>query len=109
MIQTGDIVLIPFPFTDLSNVKVRPAVVVTLTKNTHQDAVVCAASSVIPTTLSDNEFIVSSGGTNQLRAISVIKVDRIVTLKQQNIIAQLGNLNATELQVFKEKFKALVD
>lgn len=66
MIQTGDIVLIPFPFTDLSNVKVRPAVVVTLTKNVHQDVVVCAASSVIPPTLSDNEFIVSPSQANQL-------------------------------------------
>ena len=31
--NTGDIVLIPFPFSELSEVKLRPAVVVTTTKD----------------------------------------------------------------------------
>ncbi len=35
--QTGDIVLIPFPFSELTDVKVRPAIVITETKDKYKD------------------------------------------------------------------------
>lgn len=107
--KTGDIILIPFPFAELANVKVRPAVIATATKDKYKDIVICAISSVIPRTLSDNEFIIQPGGANKLRVQSVVKVDRIVTLKKKNVIAQLGNLDKNQLRIFKEKFKGLVD
>jgi len=56
--KTGDIVLIPFPFAELTNIKVRPTVIVTVTQDTYKDIVICAISSVIPSNLSDNEFVV---------------------------------------------------
>ena len=107
--QTGYIILIPFPFAELTNIEVRPAVISTITKDAHQDIVICAISSVIPSSLSDNEIIVQPGGDNSLRVRSVVKVDRVVTLKQRDVITQLGTLNTNQLHVFKEKFKALVD
>jgi len=107
--QTGDIILIPFPFAEITNVKVRPAVIVTVTEDSYRDIVICAISSVIPSSLSDNEFIVHPGGTNRLRVKSVVKVDRIVTLKRKNLIARLGRLNPEQTQIFKEKFKALIE
>ena len=105
----GDIVLIPFPFAELTNVKVRPAVIASITKDTYNDIVICAISSVIPTALSSNEFVVESGGENSLRVSSVVKVDRIVTLKSKNVITQLGKLDNKQIQIFKSKFKLLVD
>ena len=88
--QTGDIILIPFPFAELTSVKIRPAVIATITKDSYQDIVICAISSVIPSSLSDNEFTVSPGGANSLRVKSVVKVDRIVTLKQRNVISPVN-------------------
>lgn len=107
--DTGDIVLIPFPFAELNNVKVRPAVVASRTKDVFKDIIICAISSVIPKTLSDNEFVVQPGGKNSLRVPSVVKVDRIVTLKSKNVITQLGKLDDKQIQLFKAKFKLLVD
>ncbi len=46
--KTGDIILIPFPFAELTNVKVRPVVIATATKDKYKDIVICAISSVIP-------------------------------------------------------------
>ena len=107
--DTGDIVLIPFPFAELTNVKVRPALIAGMTKDIYKDIIICAVSSVIPTTLSDNEFVVQPGGENSLRVPSVVKVDRIVTLKSKNVITQLGKLDDKQIQVFKSKFKLLID
>ncbi|HMO40420.1 MAG TPA: type II toxin-antitoxin system PemK/MazF family toxin [Saprospiraceae bacterium] len=107
--NTGDIVLIPFPFAEGTNKKVRPAVVICHTKDKYQDLVICAISSVVPGTLSENEILLQPNSQNGLRAISVLKVDRIVTAKRQDIIAQLGFLDEKNLTHFKIIFKNLVD
>lgn len=106
--DTGDIVLIPFPFAELTNKKVRPATVVCQTKDKYKDLVLCAISSVVPITLTENEILLSPAKTNGLRKDSVLKVDRIVTAKKQDVIAKIGKLDDADLNTFKEKFKHLV-
>jgi mRNA interferase MazF len=107
--KTGDIVLIPFPFAEFTNRKVRPATVVCETKDNYKDLVLCAISSVVPLKLTENEIFLTVDKQNGLRKDSVLKIDRIVTAKEQDIIAQIGKLNTSDLQKFKEKFKNLVD
>ena len=107
--KTGDIILIPFPFSDLKNVKVRPALVITITKDGYDDIVISAISSVIPGVLGENEMIIKSSPVNNLRTDSVLKVDRIVTLKNETVITNLGRLNHREFQLFRRKFFALID
>lgn len=46
--KTGEIVLVPFTFSELTNIKVRPAVVISATKDKNEDLIVSAISSVIP-------------------------------------------------------------
>jgi hypothetical protein len=43
--KTGDIILIPFLFSDLRATKARPAVVATVTKDRFKDVVIAAVSS----------------------------------------------------------------
>lgn len=107
--KIGEIILIPFPFAELNNKKVRPAVIVCETKDKYKDLVVCSISSVVPTILGANEIRLQPDQINKLRAVSVIKVDRIVTVKQHDVIAKIGKLNTDSLAAFKEKFKGLTD
>ncbi|MCY7377106.1 MAG: type II toxin-antitoxin system PemK/MazF family toxin [Pyrinomonadaceae bacterium] len=107
--KTGDVVLLPFPFAELTNKKVRPAVVVCETQDKYRDLVVSAISSVVPKKLSKNEILLQTDKHNNLRAVSIIKVDRIFTAKQQDVIVRLGELNQTDLSNFKERFKSLVE
>ncbi len=79
------------------------------TKDKHKDLVICAINSVVPETLSENEILLQPNNNNGLRAISVLKVDRIVTAKRQDIITQLGFLDEKNLTHFKALFKDLVD
>ncbi len=107
--KTGDIVLIPFPFSELTNVKVRPALVVTETKDKYKDLVLCAISSQVPSQLSLNEILLTPDANNQLKVPSVLKVDRIFTLKTEKVIAILGGLSRSEIISFRIIFKSLVD
>ena len=99
--KIGDIVLIPFPFSEFTQTKLRPAAVITETSDKYKDIVVSAISSVVPDKLTEREFVVPIGIKNKLRLISVVKTDRIVTVKRENIVAQLGQLNEAELNKFK--------
>jgi DMSO/TMAO reductase YedYZ molybdopterin-dependent catalytic subunit len=57
----GQIILIPFPFAEFNQKKVRPAVVITETADKYKDVVVSAISSVVPSKTSSREFIVLPG------------------------------------------------
>lgn len=94
----GDIVLIPFPFSELSQIKVRPAVVITETKDKYKDLVVSAISLVIPSKISEREFIIPASANNNLRVKSVVKTDRIVTIKKERVINVMGKLTDNELK-----------
>ena len=107
--KTGDVILIPFPFSDFKNVKVRPCIVICETKDKFKDIVVSAVCSVIPEKLNINEILLSPDNSNNLRAKSVIKVDRIVTVKSENLIARIGKLKKENLDKFINKFKSLAN
>jgi mRNA interferase MazF len=107
--KTGNIVLIPFPFSELTNRKVRPAAVVCKTRDKYKDLVLCAISSVVPEVLSDNELLLEVDKENGLRKESVLKIDRIVTAKRIDVIAVIGTLGTPHLTVFRKKFKELID
>jgi mRNA interferase MazF len=103
--NTGTIVLIPFPFAELTNIKVRPALVISTTKDKYQDLILCAISSVLPAKPDIFEMVVQPDRGNNLRVSSVIKIDRLVTLKKEDIITVLGTISAGETEQFKKKFK----
>lgn len=107
--NTGTIVLIPFPFAELTNIKVRPALVISTTKDKYQDLILCAISSVLPAKPGIFEMVVQPDRGNNLRVSSVIKIDRVVTLKKEDIITILGAISIGETEQFKKKFKQLVD
>jgi mRNA interferase MazF len=47
----GKVVLVPFPFDDLSSTKVRPAICLTEPIGTHRHVVLAFVSSVVPSPL----------------------------------------------------------
>lgn len=57
--KIGDIILVPFPFAELTNKKVRPAVIITETDDKYKDIVVSAISSVVPSKISKREILLN--------------------------------------------------
>lgn len=74
----------------------------------YKDLVLSAISSVVPSNITQREIFLAPNRTNNLRADSIIKVDRIVTLKRNDKIADLGKLSTSELSKFKNILTEMV-
>jgi len=91
--KKGDIVLIPFPFTDLSGIKNRPAVVLV-------ESASDMTLSFITTQLKwQEEFdvIVEPLPTNGLKKQSLIRLAKLATIDKNLAIGKLGSLSQKEL------------
>ncbi|MBF0532232.1 MAG: type II toxin-antitoxin system PemK/MazF family toxin [Candidatus Omnitrophica bacterium] len=99
-IRRGDIVLVPFPFTDLTSVKVRPALIVSDDPQ-NQDVIIAFISSVVPAKLKKTEYLLNVNDpdffTTGLKTVSVIKMNKLLTISSALILRRLGRVNP-ELQ-----------
>jgi mRNA interferase MazF len=105
---TGDLVIVSFPYTDLVSFKARPAVVINTIEDNYRDVIICLITSVLRDDLGKYEMLISPDKVNNLKAPSIIKVSRIVTVEEEKIKAVIGKLKALELEQFKSIFKSLV-
>lgn len=102
----GDIILVPFPFTDLSGQKIRPALVL-YTEPKGEDCIVLFLSSVKPKRLARFDIAVTPSKANGLKVPSVIKVNKIATLQKKIAIGELGTLEAAHRTQVDRKLKQL--
>ena len=98
MFKRGTIILVPFPFTDLSAQKVRPALIVSSNKK-GEDVIVCFVSSIISGSARglDTQILINEKdpvfANTGLKVSSIIGVDKIVTLDKKIILGELGSLD----------------
>lgn len=111
--KPGDVVLLPFPFTDLSTTKQRPAVVISSEgfNSRHPDVVVLAITSQIPTALSQEEHRLSSEDQRLagLPKPSIVKCSKLLTIDQRLIRKTLGRLPAPTLAQLKQRLLAILE
>ena len=92
----GDVVLVPFPFTDLTTQKQRPGLVISSKSfnDSSPDAILLAITSQVPTDLqhSDYHLSVDEQKKGGLPKPSVVKAAKVVTLSQALIRKPLGRL-----------------
>jgi len=107
MFNFGKIVLIPFPFTDLTSSKVRPALIISA-PNDYEDIIVAfITSNVLKNNFSikkqDDIFQMSGLKTN-----STIRFDKIATLSKKIVLGELGfipeKILKTKKDIFLKKF-----
>ena len=100
----GDIILITFPFTDLSGSKLRPAVVLA---DTSFDLTVCFITTQIhweePT-----DVVLIPNPDNGLKKQSLIRTSKIATIDRALSKGLLGTLNQNDLADLNNKLKALL-
>ncbi len=101
--KQGDIVLIPFPFTDLSGNKVRPALVLAVT-------VLDVTLAFITTQLQWQEatdVVLSPSDQNGLKKLSLIRLSKLATIDRKLAQGRLGDLTTPELTQVHQHLRLL--
>lgn len=105
----GDVILVPFPFTDQSTTKRRPAVVISSSRyNTARpDLIVLAITSQVRASLAFGEALIVDWQTAGLIKSSVFK-PLITTIEQVLVIKQLGNLSTADETALRAVIEKIV-
>ena len=98
MSKAYDVILVPFPLTNLASQKIRPAL--QLSNATDADVIFCAIS-----TKKHSGFDITIAPTNKngLKRISYIRTNKIATIEKQLVLAKLGTLETACTQSVKKK------
>lgn len=110
MPKKGVIILVPFPFTDLSENKVRPAVVLSCDMR-GEDIVVAFISSqkqrkphALDIAIAHSDTMFSTTG---LKTDSIIKIGKIATLDKKIILGEIGHIHKDTEREIDKKIKVL--
>lgn len=107
----GDLILVNFNFTDLKDVKLRPAIIVSNDKfnEYHQDIILVPLTSVIR----DEEIslIINSDDlmSGNLVKTSVVRIDKISSINKILIKANIGKLQESLLKNLLNKIYKILE
>jgi mRNA interferase MazF len=107
----GKIVLVPFPFDDLTAEKVRPALCLTDPIGHHRHVIAAFISSQVPAAITATDIVLDSRlkdfAATGLRVPSVLCLHRLVTLTSALIRRELGRLSPDLQRDVDRKLAAL--
>ena len=104
--------MVPFPFTNLSDSKVRPALILATQKD-GDDLTVCFISSVLDKKLYKFDVLIDKEDANfkktGLKLKSVVRVAKLATLDKIVILGKIGELDAENFDKVKEILRTYFD
>ena len=110
MYKQGEIVVVPFPFSDLSSIKQRPVLV--LSKNINNEKIEDIITCGITSNIKDPKYSVLIENKNliegEIPKTSRIKVDKLFTISQDIVKKKIGRINKETFEKVKTEFVKLV-
>ena len=107
MKKSGQIVLFRFPRTNLSNGKLRPALLLGKVPGPFDDWLICMISSQIHQYVADFDDIVREGDSDfsqsGLKVTSVIRVGRLAVVDGQLLVGAIGEISEERLRRIKQR------
>jgi mRNA interferase MazF len=106
----GDVILVPFPFSDQTTTKKRPAVVVSADNynNTSQDIIIMAITGQTSSYIGIGEFLIEDWQGAGLLKSSAVK-SAISTIEQRLVVKSLGRLSSKDLSTLHKALRELLD
>ena len=105
------LVLVPFPFDDLSSQKVRPAVCLTNKIKLYNHVILAFITSRISKNPSETDFIFDSTdadfGQTGLKVSSTLKLHRLMTVSSKIIKRELGELSKDQQKEIEDRLRKL--
>jgi mRNA interferase MazF len=92
----GSVVLVPFPFSDLSEAKLRPALV--LADSGRDDWILCQITSNPYADPRAVELTDADFGTGSLRVTSYARPGKLFTASSSLMVSKVGNLSQATLR-----------
>jgi mRNA interferase MazF len=102
--KKGDFVLIPFPFTDLSGNKNRPAVILI---DFEDDVTVCFLTTQLKWQ-SEFDILIQPSDLNGLKKASLIRLNKFATIDKDLIIGRLGSLEKNYIDLLNQNLKRIL-
>lgn len=99
VLRQGDVVLVPFPFTDFSGVKTRPAVVVSNDVFKGEDVILCAVTSQ-KAGVQEVEITDIDLAAGRLPVVSYVRYGKVVSMKRNSymrLVAKVGKMKLAEI------------
>jgi mRNA interferase MazF len=107
----GKVVLVPFPFDDLSSTKVRPAVCLTEPIGEHRHVVLAFVTSRVAEDRLETDLVltpdVSGFASTGLRVASTVRLHRLMTVGPALLSRELGCLTPDLLGAVETRLRAL--
>jgi len=103
MSKAYDIILIPFPLTDLASQKIRPAL--QLSDTLDEDIILCAISTKKH---SAYDIKITPTKANGLKKVSYVRTNKIATIEKRLALAKLGDLDGKSKQSVQAKLQKLL-
>jgi mRNA interferase MazF len=102
--KKGTVILIPFPFTDLTGSKIRPAVV--LSRN-NMDVTICFITSELKWK-TEYDISIFPSQSNGLKVPSLIRTAKIATIDASLVLGELGELSNIEISKLDNGLKKML-
>ncbi len=106
-----NIVLVPFPFDNFSESKVRPSICLTNEIGNYNQVIIAFISSKIPDDLIESDLIIRKDSENSigtgLTVDSVIRLHKMVTIPKSLIRRKLGTINKSVEAELRKKINQL--
>lgn len=101
MKRSGQIVLTPFPFTDLSGSKLRPVLLLRQASGRFDDWLACMVSSQLQQIEHGFDEIIAPGDADfpasGLKAVSVLRLSRLAVLNGTVLLGSIGTISDVRL------------
>lgn len=108
--EQGEILLVPFPFSNLRGMKIRPALILSkkqYNKNS-QDLIICGITSYLKQAPCSVFIDRKDFETGFLPLPSRIKVDELFCLHKSEVKKRIGKINHYAMEKVRDEFIALV-
>jgi mRNA interferase MazF len=104
----GEVVLIPFPYSDLSAIKARPAVVISIERfNIRGEALIGYLTSKFPSSLAEFDYALRDWQAAELLKPTLAR-PRIAVISHTLIQRRLGELTQHDLKAVEQRIREVL-
>lgn len=102
--KKGNIILVPFPFTDLTGNKLRPALVLL---DSDEDVTVAFMTTEIHWK-EETDILLQPTTENGLKKESLIRLSKLATIDKELILGRLGSLDHYTMKILNANLKRIL-